>query len=80
MFFCLLTIISTQFLFAQKTYIWCGVLIDGISNEPKKEMTIVIEKNKIVAGFYSPGSNSHFISILPVIQEQCLSQNAQIQF
>lgn len=34
---------------AQKTYIWCGTLIDGISNEPKKEMTLVVEKNKIVA-------------------------------
>lgn len=34
---------------AQKTYIWCGTLIDGISNAPKKNMTIVIEKNKIVA-------------------------------
>jgi len=57
--FCLLTIISTQFLLAQKTYIWCGVLIDGISNEPKKNMTIVVEKNKIVAvenGFTKAGS------------------------
>ncbi|MEQ1676476.1 MAG: amidohydrolase family protein [Chitinophagaceae bacterium] len=34
---------------AQKTYIWCGTLADGIANEPKKEMTIVVEKNKIVA-------------------------------
>src|SRR5258705_4634122 len=34
---------------AQKTYIWCGTLIDGISNEPKKNMTIVVEKNKIAA-------------------------------
>lgn len=34
---------------AQKTYIWCGTLIDGISNEPKKNMTIVIEKNKIAS-------------------------------
>ena len=44
---------------AQKTYIWCGSLIDGISNEPKKNMTIVIEKNKIVAvenGFSKPGT------------------------
>ncbi len=32
---------------AQKTYIWCGALIDGVSNEPKKNMTIVIENNKI---------------------------------
>jgi len=39
----------TAFTFAQKTYIWCGTLIDGISNEPKKEMTIFIEKNKIIA-------------------------------
>lgn len=45
----LLVVIASQFLFAQKTYIWCGSLIDGISNEPKKEMTIVIEKNKIVS-------------------------------
>ncbi len=44
---------------AQKTYIWCGTLIDGISNEPKKNMTIVVEKNKIVAvenGFSKPGT------------------------
>jgi imidazolonepropionase-like amidohydrolase len=34
---------------AQKTYIWCGTLIDGISIEPKKNMTIVIEKNKITS-------------------------------
>lgn len=34
---------------AQKTYIWCGTLIDGISNEPKKNMTIVVEKNKITS-------------------------------
>ncbi len=45
---------------AQKTYIWCGTLIDGISNEPKKNMTIVVEKNKIVAienGFSKPGTS-----------------------
>jgi imidazolonepropionase-like amidohydrolase len=34
---------------SQKTYIWCGTLIDGISNEAKKNMTIVVEKNKITA-------------------------------
>jgi len=49
MLFLLITLISVQFLMAQKTYIWCGILIDGVSNEPKKEMTIVIEKNKITA-------------------------------
>lgn len=34
---------------AQKTYIWCGTLIDGISNAPRKNMTIVVEKSKIIA-------------------------------
>lgn len=34
---------------SQKTYIWCGTLIDGISNESKKNMTIVVEKNRITA-------------------------------
>jgi imidazolonepropionase-like amidohydrolase len=32
---------------AQKTLIWCGTLIDGVSNDPRKNVTIVIEKNKI---------------------------------
>jgi len=44
--------------YSQKTYIWCGTLIDGISNEPKKNMTIVVEKNKIVGienGYTPPG-------------------------
>jgi len=59
----LLTLISFVFLStldAQKTYIWCGTLIDGISNEPKKNMTIVVEKNKIVAvqnGFVAPDAS-----------------------
>lgn len=34
---------------AQKTYIWCGALIDGIGNEVRTGMTIVVEKNKITA-------------------------------
>src|SRR5215204_1777028 len=66
LFYCLLAIFITQFLFAQKTYIWCGVLIDGISNEPKKNMTIVIEKNKIVVvenGFSTAGANDKTIDL-----------------
>jgi imidazolonepropionase-like amidohydrolase len=43
--FCFASISST----AQKTYIQCGTLIDGISNAPKTNMTIVVEGNKIVA-------------------------------
>lgn len=51
---------------AQKTYIWCGSLIDGVSNEPKKNMTIVVEKNKIFAiqnGFTAPGSGDKTIDL-----------------
>ena len=35
--------------FAQKTFIHCGKLIDGISNSVATQMTIVVEKNKIIA-------------------------------
>src|SRR5215204_5395447 len=65
-FFCLFAVFFTQFLFAQKTYIWCGELIDGISDEPKKNMTIVVEKNKIVAvepGFSKAGVNDRAIDL-----------------
>lgn len=61
--YCLATIIFSS---AQKTYIWCGVLIDGISNEPKKNMTIVIEKNKIIAvenGFSKAGATDKSIDL-----------------
>src|SRR5688500_2416906 len=47
-----------QSLVAQKTYIWCGSLIDAVGNESRKNMTIVVEKNRIVGvenGFTSGG-------------------------
>ncbi len=62
----LLVLLITLNLFAQKTYIWCGTLIDGISNEPKKNVTIVIDKNKITAienGFPNPGINDKSIDL-----------------
>ncbi len=34
--------------FAQKTIIHCGTLIDGVSNTPKSQMSIIVEKNRIV--------------------------------
>lgn len=61
---CCLFITST--LFAQKTYIWCGTLIDGISDESKKNMTIVVEKDKIVAienGFAQSGDADKTIDL-----------------
>jgi imidazolonepropionase-like amidohydrolase len=51
---------------AQKTYIWCGTLIDGISDEPKKNMTIVVEKNKITGienGYSKAGANDKTIDL-----------------
>lgn len=51
---------------AQKTYIWCGTLIDGISNEPKKNITIVVEKNKIIAvesGFSKAATEENSIDL-----------------
>lgn len=42
----LLTIFSTSAL-AQKTYIQCGKLIDGIANKPQTEVTIIVEGNLI---------------------------------
>ncbi|HLG38626.1 MAG TPA: amidohydrolase family protein [Chitinophagaceae bacterium] len=51
---------------AQKTYIWCGTLIDGIADEPKKNMTIIVEKNKITAienGYSKAGINDKTIDL-----------------
>ena len=59
-------IISTCFLNAQKTFIWCGTLIDGVSDDAKKEMTIVIEKDRITAidkGYSQPASNENIIDL-----------------
>lgn len=50
----------------QKTYIWCGTLIDGISTAPKKNMTVVVEKNKITAvetGFSKAGKTDSTVDL-----------------
>ena len=65
-FFSLLAVSITQLVFAQKTFIWCGTLIDGMSDGPKKNVTIVIEKNKIVAvenGFSKAGTADKTIDL-----------------
>jgi imidazolonepropionase-like amidohydrolase len=62
--FCSVLMLSN--LVAQKTYIWCGTLIDGISNEPKKNMTIIVEKDKITGienGFSQPGNTDKTIDL-----------------
>ena len=51
---------------AQKIYIWCGTLIDGISDQPKKNVTIVVERNKIVSienGYSAAAANDSTIDL-----------------
>ena len=65
-FLFLFTLLFSLSLFAQKTFIWCGSLIDGVSDEAKKNMTIIVEKNKIIAvenGFSKPGLNDKAIDL-----------------
>lgn len=51
---------------AQKTYLHCGSLIDGKSNEVQTQITLIIEGNKIVAlekGFTKPGASDKLIDL-----------------
>ena len=53
-------------MFAQRTLIHCGSLIDGVSAQPKKQMTIVVEKNKITAvenGYTTPQSSDQVVDL-----------------
>ncbi|MES2776084.1 MAG: amidohydrolase family protein [Bacteroidota bacterium] len=62
----IMALVITQNIAAQKTYIWCGTLIDGIANDAKTNMTIVVEKNKILAvetGFSQPGAADKTIDL-----------------
>lgn len=52
--------------FAQKTYIWCGALIDGVAAQPKKNVTIVLDGNKIISvenGFTSAPAGAKTIDL-----------------
>lgn len=62
----LLSLLITIALFSQKTYIWCGSLADGIADEPRKSMTIIVEKNKIIGvenGFSKPGASDKTVDL-----------------
>lgn len=62
----LLTLFLVTFLSAQRSIIWCGSLINGVDNEAKANMTIIIEQNKIVAvekGFSTPASGDKVIDL-----------------
>jgi len=65
--------LSTLFIFsvvissvAQKTYVFCGTLIDGVSDKPRKEVTIVVEDDKILEvrkGYAEVNEKDNFIDL-----------------
>lgn len=51
---------------SQKTYLHCGKLIDAVTDRVQKEVTIIIEKEKvqeIVAGYLAPENGEKLISL-----------------
>lgn len=63
-FILLLFFVSSAF--AQKTYIHCGRLIDGISNQAQSEMTIVVDGKLITdiqKGYTTGGANDKVIDL-----------------
>ncbi|MDW3208908.1 MAG: amidohydrolase family protein [Reichenbachiella sp.] len=62
----ILAVFAFTHLQAQKTYIHCGALIDGYSDKPTKERTIVIDAGRIVEvknGFASPAKEDALIDL-----------------
>ncbi|MEP7142998.1 MAG: amidohydrolase family protein [Ferruginibacter sp.] len=61
------TLIATaSFVFAQKSYVYCGSLIDTRAGTVQKEMTIVVEKNKIIdviKGYVNAGAGDKKIDL-----------------
>jgi imidazolonepropionase-like amidohydrolase len=65
-FYFLIFILMVQNVFAQKSYLQCGKLIDGITNNIQKNMTIVVEGNKItgiVDGFVAGNEHDKLIDL-----------------
>lgn len=62
----LLGLLLTLQSYAQKTFIHCGNLIDGKSNDIQEQVTIVVEGNKITAvekGFTKPAKDDKVIDL-----------------
>ncbi|HEY5744512.1 MAG TPA: amidohydrolase family protein [Chryseolinea sp.] len=62
----LLLCVASLASYAQKTYVHCGNLIDGKTNDVQPQMTIVVEGNKITAiekGFSKPGASDVLIDL-----------------
>ena len=51
---------------SQSTLLHCGTLIDGVGNEVRREMTVVVQKNKITGvekGYRTPGAGDQVIDL-----------------
>jgi imidazolonepropionase-like amidohydrolase len=62
----LLSLFICSHIQAQKTYIWCGKLIDAISNSVQSAKTVIVEGNKIVEvkdGYATPGKEDKLIDL-----------------
>ncbi len=62
----LLPVLLVLQLAAQKTYLWCGTLIDGVGDEPRRNMTVVVEGNRIIAvenGYARPGMGDQSVDL-----------------
>lgn len=65
-FILLLGLAFVQQLSAQKTLIWCGSLIDGVSDKAKNDVTIVIDQHKITGiqnGFVKAATGDKVIDL-----------------
>jgi imidazolonepropionase-like amidohydrolase len=62
----LIALLFSSAAFAQKTYIQCGKLIDGIADKPQTEVTIIVEGNRITdiqKGYTSGGASDKIIDL-----------------
>ena len=61
-----LYLLSLDSAFSQRTLVYCGALIDGVSGEAKTGMTVVVEKNKIMvvqSGYLNPQTTDQVIDL-----------------
>lgn len=62
----ILAVLSFTHLHAQKTYVHCGSLIDGVSDKPRKERTVIIEEDRILEvknGYVKPSEDALVIDL-----------------
>jgi imidazolonepropionase-like amidohydrolase len=63
---CILILLIHPEIVAQQTLIHCGNLIDGLQSQPRPQMTIVVQQNKIVRvdkGYTNPASGDKVIDL-----------------